>query len=1504
VTIIEQAVLTALPAGLVAPEVAKRVVGNRKAHLARVTAFVTPRIDVGAADVPVRDLEAFAMWPDTVAAWDLGVVVDGKPAKVYPYPERPAPDAELTPWPLKPSPLTPRNWRPAELWSRLFANAVVRTRVFNDLTRKALLTCPASEVDRIVSDLYARFTATTLPTEGTLAAIDLTHQEGHGIRGMAADSLAAELPVIQRRIENGEPGPAHDGLVLGLASRFYHRPEAERATPPGVALEDHLKDLVAAPPDYDFHQLCAAMGDYPLLLRALGLAVDLLVDEAVLATSGWVAIQPVGRAPVQLLQSAANLPHTRYLHGEGHFVAAHRVASRDPGIRHGMLHLGSHRLTTLDVDSAAPQVVQVLAAATTRQQVLADEGGAPPNAPVMVGAEIVKSFSPHGEDPSSLPALRTGGITLLRPGRGGVLAASLARSKKHELAVTHSKVPPELWADDVTRGWRLDVRDKLSKTQVGWLSLGARKGRYVFDGEQFDPGGEEFEAYVKSTSASTDSKKPEVLYTSECVAGWDGWSLAARRPGRVITPAGVEEPNDEPLAGFPLSVTFRPVPGSLPVLRFGRTYQLRARTADLAGNSHTLEGAPDGFESKSVVMTRWEPVLPPEVVPWHPFGEGESLLRVVLRSTRHFAPEDYVALDRVIKLPGHPKVSPSGADWSYQPTATRHLLAPKEAQQQAERHGGFDQAFLAGEDRADLWSLLEREAATFYDLPAALLVEQGKPEVKVGRPTVRGGELGPHRYLTSPQRLPTAPYLPDHLALGVAVHDLPGFDKPLRVDLASASHPWPDRRTALMEVVGGPLGARVDEDSGVVLVSLPQAEVLPIRLSSFFDQDALALLAVWERVLGAASEDEQLSRELPGLKVAALAGRLWTLTPWIHMTLVHAVEMPLEKPSLLLPGKRASRLEGETFASLAGRVKVHAKSTGRVDIDASWREPRDDIGLPPTIDPSTWASGAGHVGSFNVRPDENMAVLGRDEAGSTHGVRHELGDTRHRRVTYRTTATTRFRDYFPPEVTEDPSLITTSDDVQIVVPSSRRPDPPQVAYVVPTFGWDESTYASRRVRGKTWPPAFRRTRRGGGLRVYLRRPWWSSGAGERLAVVLPNQPAPTTSGDLANLLGRDAAAAEVDRVASALSEVLVEAGVRSASRPKLVRAFRQTEVAEGPQLHRKLLTSLQASVLGAGVEVAPSTFERAWGQVEALVGSGTGVVLPASTLVESERSTFVTRWGRDPTVVAGDPGLSPGISDFVDRDGYATGLSLPNPVGEGVAVATYEPQFDAERDLWFVDLHLAEHDHFLPFIRLALARYQKQAIPGCELSEVRVGDFMQLLPTREVTVRDFGGPTAHVTLRGRAGFGALALGREARTRVASSLHLRAWVEQHGTTSPTDLDWEPATDAETWLQLDRLGVGWMARWLGQVALPEPKRGLSYRLAVEEMQVHESDPNIVERDPDRFGFVTRAGGVRVPVGMRLLWMDRIDLAVVDGRLSPVDPEPRAKQVPRRQRIGPIS
>ena len=76
------------------------------------------------------------------------------------------------------------------------------------------------------------------------------------------------------------------------------------------------------------------------------------------------------------------------------------------------------------------------------------------------------------------------------------------------------------------------------------------------------------------------------LILHESVGRFLGWSLVASVPGLGVArdPAAPPEGKDpQAHPDFKLATTLKPTPGSVPVLRFGRPYRIRARMAYLGG---------------------------------------------------------------------------------------------------------------------------------------------------------------------------------------------------------------------------------------------------------------------------------------------------------------------------------------------------------------------------------------------------------------------------------------------------------------------------------------------------------------------------------------------------------------------------------------------------------------------------------------------------------------------------------------------------------------------------------------------------------------------------------------------------------------------------------------------------------------------------------------------------------------------------------------------------------
>ena len=78
-------------------------------------------------------------------------------------------------------------------------------------------------------------------------------------------------------------------------------------------------------------------------------------------------------------------------------------------------------------------------------------------------------------DEASIPALRSAGFTIARDARASQVVAHLDDAAGLE-ADHIAGTPTDLYAEDVTRGYRVDVEDK--KRPNRWRSLPARTGSY------------------------------------------------------------------------------------------------------------------------------------------------------------------------------------------------------------------------------------------------------------------------------------------------------------------------------------------------------------------------------------------------------------------------------------------------------------------------------------------------------------------------------------------------------------------------------------------------------------------------------------------------------------------------------------------------------------------------------------------------------------------------------------------------------------------------------------------------------------------------------------------------------------------------------------------------------------------------------------------------------------------------------------------------------------------
>ncbi len=516
---------------------------------------------------------------------------------------------------------------------------------------------------------------------------------------------------------------------------------------------------------------------------------------------------------------------------------------------------------------------------------------------------------------------------------------------------------------------------------------------------------------------------------------------------------------------------------------------------------------------------RWDPVIEPVLVPRHPYTEAESLQTLVIRSGVE-GPTDEAGLQLDIIPPTQYSAQVLGEhptlDLQWRADSQRHVAPPKTSQLEAEMHGMLDAAFGSAGEAAVRQALAValRESGTFLDPTVADIANPGARVPQPGiafhtgptaeEPTVetpgdldRGEPLGRGQYVVHDTDALVVPYLPDPLASGLSMvfpdagqdHHLFGLFATEGVTLRYPGA-WPERRPyRLLLESGEQLAARASSD--VVRFEVPPGEQLRMRLSSSLDRASLDLLGLWRSL-------PEVLRNIDVIAEAAADGWFWWLTPSIEVRFVHAVPRPVEspRPTVLVP----LRAPGDTAVALVGGVDLHGPSTERLDVEASWSEWVDDLTKPAPSRVDVVAAAA-HT---TVRYDEDIVVLSAVDMDlplpdgtvlRLHEAVHQLGDTRHRDIDYRMRATTRYREYF------DPRVVPTPDDLSVVgperridVPSSARPAKPIVRDVVPLFRWYEETEPEQ-------PFGLRRTRRAG-LRVYLERPWYSSGDGELLGLVL------------------------------------------------------------------------------------------------------------------------------------------------------------------------------------------------------------------------------------------------------------------------------------------------------------------------------------------------------------------------------------------------------------------
>jgi hypothetical protein len=1118
-----------------------------------------------------------------------------------------------------------------------------------------------------------------------------------------------------------------DEYAFYQASRFYRREPASAEQ--RAMRRPSFGDIPAQPtvPEFDFHRILASYSGYPQLLRALGLVIDcVLKDESpidhTIAAGGGVGMGLMAlkvHLPRPHDPGGDTTPRTAWQDDKKRFFTRPRGGDTQRGLLRlensddgwGLVEKdkgGLFDLYQVDPDGAAHKTVGfTLSAQNLVSKSLSLR---------QVDGEVTYTTG----DKQPVAALRSGGLGVSRHGRATQVAADAATAAlKNQAVESGNGGKIVFFAEDVLRGFRIDVAPVPDRISPGkWHSLCARQGDYrlIRSGDPLPlPEDEGYVSGASTTSAASEGVNPDDHYLHESLFRWTGWSLSTPRPGLILRSRTVEdtqlqgeEPTtvkDEATNGNGIAAEFKAAKGSLPRLRFGQLYRFRARVVDIAGNSlETDDPTLDDFENASDAVGYWrfEPVDPPAIVQRNRLSEGESLERMVVRSNYDTDAVGYLAAADFTAAIGEP----ASQDFDYTATNERHFVPPKSSQQQCETHGLFDPFFADPLSIKKGYAIAAREAGTLYEATPGsqieLITPVGLADVATTAsvpPTLpspenpEGDRLAAGQYVIHREAAVATPYLPDAAAAGIALraapgHAIPGvtgemilgpgcvvrrapnedlvlmvankddwpYSRGFRLTLAERAADYTELPCA--EVFADDGVPKWDENERTLTVFIPKGRIVRLFYASFAHPELIDTFGIphW-------TKNDAERKFVAGM---AVMGCNWLLTPFRNLTLAHATQQPVCLPELVL--LTTFRQAGSQHTDLHSRiVRLHGPSTGKIEIEADWHEWVDDLAKdgPERIEGKGQLGeiqlAENHANEFNLDDAVNAQIVDPSRPRAPAN-RHELGDTRFRLIRYRVRATTRFREYLPPSLYQQRDLVTrlgpvalgatvkagadddpgapvltdpAGSDKQTLVPASAPPDDPRVLYVVPTFRWQRTENAG----------IEQIIRNGNGLRIWLDRPWFSSGDGELLGVML--------FGDNARF-----------------------------------------------------------------------------------------------TDIPAHMQPLVTQWGLDPLWDTDLPKTRTNASDFTARVTSELSKLLELPDGDFVTVVGHRVHWDAGRRLWYCDIELDPGVSYMPFIRLALVRYQPNALAEAKVSKVVLAEFAQVLPRRRAVLEQTG-TGVKLTLTGR-----------------------------------------------------------------------------------------------------------------------------------------------------------
>ncbi|MEM1162019.1 MAG: hypothetical protein AAGJ28_13880, partial [Pseudomonadota bacterium] len=591
----------------------------------------------------------------------------------------------------------------SRIWREIFdKETTVEDHRFEDLSQRVLIAYPFRELAKLLRDAMIEVAGRH---SGRLPPADLL---GPVIGHLANAPHGSHL---LKNFASGGKGYLGELEKAGAADlglfHAYHAPFQTEDN--GRAGQEDARAIEAG---MDFHKLVAALGQYRRLLRDTGLVLDLQIDEPFRPGKGplTVAVDWAGGRGVSTLPDVYPGTMTR-LDKRSFDSIPQNVPMVDRRIDLSDEAYGAEQI---DVDGGILKFTGTAATLQSRTDNAARNGGTPPK----------------DETPTALPPLRSAGIIVAESGRADTLQARLERATGFDRALTQRK-NILLHAEDVMRGMHVDVHHKKS-----WYSLCRTDVSYQFSRAGIKLIDEDCEGIVQLGVSEPGRGAPShlgsLMKLHEGLFNWDGWSLAAPRPGLAVDADGLPG-REEITGGLPVAAQTTAHRRSLPTLRFGEDYRFRIRAVDLAHNAEDWSAQTKGGETDPITFHRFEPLQPPVPALVRALDElgrikvrtpvlGESLTRIVIRS---FDAQMDVHTDDV---------------------SERMLFPPRASAEMCERHGVLDDA--SGRPKASMYSRL---AAQDADLDEHI---GGTPDSEM-------------KYPVADRAKAIAPYLPDPAAIEI-----------------------------------------------------------------------------------------------------------------------------------------------------------------------------------------------------------------------------------------------------------------------------------------------------------------------------------------------------------------------------------------------------------------------------------------------------------------------------------------------------------------------------------------------------------------------------------------------------------------------------------------------------------------------------------------------------------------------------------------------------------------